>query len=128
MIKLIYSMTILVLLSSCAEKGKELFKKETGIDLPGNADLVFSKKDKTERAYIWEFSQDISSFELPDSLKYESGFEKWESPWFGGFGELDQNDYRKTMKFRIFRTSYARIAIGKDTENKQIAFSWINTD
>jgi hypothetical protein len=128
MIKFIYSMTILVLLSSCAEKGKELFKKETGIDLPGNADLVFSKKDKTERAYIWEFSQDISSFELPDSLKYESGFEKWESPWFGGFGELDQNDYRKTMKFRIFRTSYARIAIGKDTENKQIAFSWINTD
>jgi hypothetical protein len=121
-------MTTLILLSSCAEKGKELFKKETGIDLPGNADLVFSKKDKTERAYIWEFSQDISSFELPDSLKYESGFEKWESPWFGGFGELDQNDYRKTMKFRVFRTSYARIAVGKDTESKQIAFSWINTD
>lgn len=119
---------VVYLVVTYLNKGEFLFKRETGVDLPKGSYLVYSRKDKTEKAYIWQFDSDISKFELPNGLKYEEGSEVWEKLKFDGFGELDSSEYGKNMKFKIIRTSTAHFAVGKDITERKIAFSWINTD
>jgi hypothetical protein len=125
---LILAIFAIYLLALFFNRGEFLFKREICIDLPKGAKLIFSKKDKTERAYIWKFKGDIRHFEIPDNLKYENNIKKWEKPTFGYFGELDSKEYGENMKFKTIRTSTAYFIVGKDIVEKKIAFSWINID